>query len=97
MKIPPADDTYSIVVMMEKVDRQADPKFWSCLKNIHQITVIDYYVVFLKSRMERNITSYNKDCFKYKLHVMSQWRLTVPAPVNYLRNIYAPIAKWKIH
>ena len=57
----------------------------------------DNDVTLLMSRMERNIAPDDKDYFKYAIHVMPRWILTVPGTVKYLVNIDAPVAKWKMH
>ena len=54
-------------------------------------------MTLLTIRMERNITPDYKIHFKDALHVMYQWRLTVPITVKYLINIDAPVVKCKMH
>ena len=45
----------------------------------------------------KNIAPDDKVCFKDVIHMVPQWRLNVTFIVKYLINIYAPVAKRKIH
>ena len=94
---PPADNTYSMDVVLEKVFWNRDPESQSFLKNVWQGTVTGNNVTLLMSITEINISPYYKDSFKDALHMMPQWRLTVSITVDHLRNIDTPVTKLKIH
>ena len=59
--------------------------------------MIDYDMTLLTSRMKIILAPENKANFKEAIHVMPQRRLNVPVIVKYLRNIDAPVAKWKTY
>ena len=39
INLPPSDNTYYIVVIMDKVIRQTNPVFRSCLENLRHIVI----------------------------------------------------------
>ena len=51
---------------------------------------------FFMSRIEINNAPNKKACLKNSTQFMPQWRLTVTFTMKYIRNIDAPVAKWKI-
>ena len=46
---------------------------------------------------EINLAPDDKACFKDTIHTIYQWRLTITFSINYLRNLYAPVTRWKMH
>ena len=54
-------------------------------------------VTLLTNTMEINHATDDRENFKDTIHMVPQWRLTVPIIVKYLINIYASVSKWKIH
>ena len=62
-----------------------------------QRTVADDDLALLISSMNINLVPDSKACFKSMLHIMPQWRLTVPVTVKCLTNLIALSNKWKIH
>ena len=54
-------------------------------------------MILLTNSMERNIAPDKKDRFNNVIHVIPIWRLNVTATVEYMINIDAPVAKWKMH
>ena len=78
---------------MDKGLWYTDPEYWSCLKITWQGTVTDNHMDFLNSRMKRNIAPDERAQFKDALHVILQWRLTVPITVEYIIDIDTTVKK----
>ena len=81
----------------EIVNQTENPAFLSRLENMWQRTVADDDVALLISSTNRNIVPDDKEYFKIMLHIMPQWRLTVPVTVKFLTNLIAQSNNWKIH